>query len=102
MSDTSVRPAQHLVKPVEQQEGASTIRVDAQQANAADARKGRAGEEAKPFSEAGQEGHHLPPHRPGDSDMAPDEPNDMISERRNASRDDKGRDTPVETETPAD
>jgi hypothetical protein len=60
------------------------------------------GEEAKPFSEAGQEGHHLPPHRPGDSDMAPDEPNDMISERRNASRDDKGRDTPVETETPAD
>jgi hypothetical protein len=34
--------------------------------------------------------------------MAPDEPNDMISERRNASRDDKGRDTPVETETPPD
>lgn len=106
MSDTSVGPAQHLVKPVEQQEGPSTIRVDAQQANAADARQGRAGEEAKPFSQAGQEGHHLPPHRPGDSDMAPDEPNDMISERRNASRDDTGRgaghDTPVESETPAD
>jgi hypothetical protein len=101
MSDTSVGPAQHLVKPVEQQEGASTIRVDAQQANAADARKGRAGgSEALLRSRAG--GHHLPPHRPGDSDMAPDEPNDMISERRNASRDDKGRDTPVETETPAD
>lgn len=102
MSDTSVGPAEHLVKPVEQQEGPSTIRVDAQQANDADARQGRAGEEAKPFSGAGHEGHHLPPHRPGDSDMAPDEPNDMISERRNASRDDKGRDTPVETETPAD
>jgi hypothetical protein len=43
MSDTSVGPAEHLVKPVEQQEGPSTIRVDAQQANDADARQGRAG-----------------------------------------------------------
>jgi hypothetical protein len=54
MSDTSVGPAQHLVKPVEQQEGPSTIRVDAQQANAADARKGRAGRRRSPSPKPGR------------------------------------------------
>ncbi|WP_206240031.1 hypothetical protein [Novosphingobium terrae] len=101
MSNISVGPAEHQVKPAEQQEGCETIRIDAQKANDIDTREGRAGEEAKPFSRAEAEGHHLPPHRPGDSDMAPDEPNDMISERRNASRDDTGRETPVESEKPA-
>lgn len=102
MSDISVGPAENLVKPVAQQEGCSTIRVDAQQAFDADARESRAGDEAQPFSKAGGEGHHLPPHRPGDSDMAPDEPNDMISERRNASRDDVDGKTAIENETPDD
>lgn len=40
--------------------------------------------------------HSPPPHRPGDSQSPPDEPNDMISGRGETERDD---DAPPEIET---
>lgn len=100
MSINSVGPAAEVVHPIQQREECATIRVEALEAHAADSRDGRAGEEAKPSSKAAGKDHHLPRHRPGDSDMAPDEPNDMISQRRNADRDEIQHDAPVETETP--
>lgn len=58
----------------------------AQKANEADTRHGQAGAESKPFAEPNAS--TAAAHRPGDSETPADEPNDMISGRRNAGRDD--------------
>lgn len=85
MEETSIGPGQSLPAS-DTKERAAIENVDAQQANENDTRHGEAGAEAKPFAKA-QEGHDAP-HRPGDSEVPPDEPNDMISGRRNAGRED--------------
>jgi hypothetical protein len=87
MEQTSIGPAQSLPAS-DTKERAAIENVDAQRANETDTRHGEAGAEAKPFARARES--HDTPHRPGDSEMPRDEPNDMISGRRNAGRDDTG------------
>lgn len=83
MDDISIGPSSKAPGGIAQ--------VGAQDANEAGTQKGLAGAEAKPM-----DGAH-PDHQPGDSETVPDEPNDMISGRRNPRREDHG-DAPPESE----
>jgi hypothetical protein len=85
MGEISVGPADTASANDGHKVVAPPMEVDAQDANAADTQHGLAGTESKPWSETPKpEGSD---HRPGDSESPPDEPNDMVSDRRHAERD---------------
>lgn len=97
MSDMSVGPAPDpSATDKDRIDPTSPAKVDAQAANETDSRHGLAGAEAKPFS-APEQGTSASRHRPGDSQTAPDEPNDMISPDRNPGPE-NADEAPPETE----